>query len=298
MQRFFGHPESPLFGVYHAPRGTKLRPVRAAVICPPVGQEFIRTHWSLRLLANQLARKGVHVLRLDYHGIGDSAGSIEQIDALHIWENDIAQAVDHLKKESAAETTMLIGQRFGASLAARVAEERRDVNSLVLWEPVLNGKKYLDSLRAMHAEMYDLWMAKMKKPEYVFQEEILGSLYSSALLEEIESVQIDIESIRQPHLIVDTETDQAAYSHWEPSLQKVISEENEGSWDDLRVLETARLRPKTTRTIVKTVDNMFTRLKRFDALNLASTNFDHSNIDSNFIHSNLTNSNFTDPTGA
>ena len=266
MQRFFGHLESPLFGVYHAPRGKKMRAARAAVICPPIGQEYIRTHWSLRLLANQLSRKGIHVLRLDYHGIGDSAGSIEQIDSIEIWENNVREAIGHLRQEASADTVMLIGQRFGAALAGSVARNRTDVNSLVLWDPIFDGKAYLETLRSMHAQMFDLWMAKMKQTEYEHKEEILGSLYADSLLKEIEAFQLDAGSIEQPHLIVDVQTNAAAYSHPEPSLQKVILETSEGGWDDLRVLETARLRPKTTRTIVKTVDDMFARLQRFKAL--------------------------------
>ncbi len=272
MQRFFGHPESPLFGVYHAPRGKGSRAIRAVLICPPIGQEYIRTHWSLRLLANQLSRKGVHVLRMDYHGIGDSAGTVEQVDSIEIWENNIRESIDHLRQESGADTVMLIGQRFGATLAASVANNRTDVNSLVLCDPIVNGDTYIQSLRAMHAQMFDLWMAKMKKVEYDQKEEILGSLYADTLIEEIKTMQLDVGSIQQPHLIVDVETNDQVYSHPEPSLQRVIWEENEGSWDDLRVLEVARLRPKTTRTIVKTVHDMFERLQRFDAL----TNQTHS----------------------
>jgi pimeloyl-ACP methyl ester carboxylesterase len=272
--RFFGHPESPLFGVCHAARGRKTRAslrsretaVRAALICPPIGQEYIRTHWCLRLLAKQLARVGVDVLRMDYHGIGDSFGIPEQIHSLADWTRNIEQAIDHLKEASGAQTVMLIGQRLGGTLATRVASRRPDVNSLVLWEPIVDGQDYLNELRSMHAQMLDLWVCPMQTPNDERVEEILGTRYSRSLLDEIEQIRLDISQIMQPQLIVDIESRRPSYRHPEPSLLKVIFEPNEGRWDDLEVLETARLRPTSTRTIVKTVDEMFTRLHRFAAL--------------------------------
>lgn len=268
-QRFFGHPESPLFGVYHKPRKSKVRTApRAAVICPPVGQEYNRTHWALRLLANQLSRKNIHVLRFDYHGIGDSSQKLDQVDRLEIWQQNIVQAVDHLKQESHAETVMLIGQRMGGSLAAMVAEERADVNSLVLWEPVVAGRMYLDHLRAMHAQMLDLWVCKMSTENNESHEEILGSRYCRQLLNAIEGFRLDVNDIIQPQLIVDQPGRREKYTHSEPSLLKFVPSLRSSSWYQLNELETAYLRPEITREIVKLVDEMFQRLDHFDALRI------------------------------
>ncbi len=269
-QRFFGQPETPLFAVYHAARGRDQQNDCAVVICPPIGQEYIRTHWSLRLLANQLSRSGAHVLRMDYQGIGDSANSVEQIDSISAWEGDVEQAIEHLKTESGAETVMLLGQRFGGTLAARVAQKRADVNSVVLWEPVTDGRKYLDALRAMHAQMIDLWVCKMETPNNERLEEILGSQYSRTLLDEIEQAKLEAAEIQQPQFIIDIESATSQYTHPVAGLQKVLVENNEGSWNDFKVMETARLRPITTRKIVKTVGDMFVRLRRFHALTAAS----------------------------
>ena len=272
--RFFGHPESPLFGVYHARRvrtpsaNVKKTGIRAAVICPPIGQEYIRTHWCLRLLANQLARKGVSVLRFDYHGLGDSFGTPDQIQSLADWTQNIEQAINHLKAESGAQTVMLIGQRLGGLLASKVAIQRPDVNSLALWEPVISGCDYLVELRSMHAQMLDLWVCSINTLNNAQSEEILGTRYSRSLLDEIEQTKLNVEKIIQPQLILDVDSANESYSHPEPSLQKVIIEPGEGRWDDLQVFETARLRPKSTMTIVKTVSEMFNRLNRFAALKI------------------------------
>ena len=156
--QFFGNPDHPLFGVYHRARGTRDSSVRAAVICPPIGQEYIRSHWCLRLLAGQLARKGVDVLRFDYTGIGDSPNSICDVETVEQWYVDIGQAVRQLKKLSGAESVMLIGLRLGATLAAEFARYSDDVNSLVLWEPVHVTSASLNELRKMHSQMLDLWI--------------------------------------------------------------------------------------------------------------------------------------------
>jgi len=267
-RKFFGQPESQLFSVYHAPRGKKHAGTRAALICPPVGQEFIRTHWSLRLLANQLARKGVHVMRFDYSGIGDSAGSIEQIASVQQWKGDISLAIAELKRNSGAETVMLVGQRFGSWLAAEVAKSRPDVNSLVCIEPIINGEEYLNGLRKMHHLMLDFWVCKMETVDDDHFEEILGSQYRRTLLREIEAAQIDFDLIQQPQLIIEAAGTTNRHSHSVSGLQKTIQDDRPSTWYDLRELETAYLRPVMTRTIVKTIDDMFQRLEKLDALKL------------------------------
>lgn len=268
--RFFGHPESPLFGVFHAGRSKKKAPpssgVRAAIVCPPIGQEYIRTHWSLRLLAKQLQRSGIHVLRLDYHGMGDSFGMVEQIESLSAWTQNIESAVDHLKSTTNASSVMLIGQRMGATLASKVALTRPDVNSVVLWEPVIDGLDYLDQLRAMHAQMLDLWVCPMRTPNDDRLEEILGTRYSRSLLDEIEQTRLPIDRVIQPQLVIDTAGSESLYHHPEPSLLKVVTAPDEGHWNELDLLETASLRPQTLSQLAKWVSEMFGRLERFNVL--------------------------------
>ncbi len=71
---FFGDPARQLFGVYH-PAAEGNAAERAVVLCAPSPQEYMPTHWAYRRLAALLAKAGVHVLRFDYFGMGDSAGA-------------------------------------------------------------------------------------------------------------------------------------------------------------------------------------------------------------------------------
>ena len=264
--QFFGNPQSQVFGVYHRPRGVAPAPTRAVLICPPIGQEYIRTHWCLRLMANQIARNGTHVLRIDYSGMGDSWGDLQDIDSLDQWTDDILTGVDRLKTLSGAGTVMLVGLRFGAALCAPVAEASNDVNSVVFWEPIIDGAEYLEELRGMHRQMLDLWVCKMTTPDDDQCEEILGSRFSRSLVNQIIELENDLRSVVQPHLIVGPESHIGDFAHPQPTVQKVMTVDDDYNWSDLRSLETAWLRSPTVRKIVKMTDNMFERLNSFDAL--------------------------------
>ena len=255
-----------LYGVYHSPTKASQSAPRAVVICSPLGQEYIRSHWACKLLAKQLARGGAHVLRFDLSGHGNSSGDIDQQQSLQSWTDDIGVAIDWIREKSNAISVTLAGLRFGATLAALTAEQRPDVHSLVAWEPVVDGASHLKSLRDMHARMVDLWVSKTSTPNNESTEEILGFEFSRSLLNEIGQVKLNLGELYLPQLIVDLESNSKIHSHSESSMQKVLRTEDEAAWAQLSTLETAWLRPQTTRLIVKTVADMFDRLQRIGAL--------------------------------
>ena len=142
----FGTGTRRLFGVY-LPGAGDGPSARVAVLCAPWGQEYLRSHRSVRQLGLQLNAAGFHVLRFDYYGTGDSAG--DMLDAtVQDWEDDVSQAVDEARETAGADRVSLIGLRLGGALAARVAVKRPDdVKDLVLWDPVVSGSAYLDELQ-------------------------------------------------------------------------------------------------------------------------------------------------------
>ncbi len=140
----FGTSREPLLGVFH-PAAGPARSRLGAVLCPPFGQEYLRSHRAFRQLASQLARSGVAAFRFDYFGTGDSAGASDA-GSPRRWIQDIGAATDELKDMAQAGSLVLIGLRLGAALAARCAEERSDIRGLVLWDPVLRGDEYGEEL--------------------------------------------------------------------------------------------------------------------------------------------------------
>jgi pimeloyl-ACP methyl ester carboxylesterase len=142
---FFGNSDRRLFGIFSPGRAGGGK--RAVVICPPWGSEYLSAHRSLRVLSDMLAAAGVHVLRFDYYGTGDSAGDLGDVD-LQGWMGDIELAVEELKDTTMAPSIGLLGLRLGATLAAAVAGKRKkDINALALWDPVVFGTEYLSELR-------------------------------------------------------------------------------------------------------------------------------------------------------
>jgi pimeloyl-ACP methyl ester carboxylesterase len=145
---FFGETAEPLLGLYHPPVGPRRRPVGVAVL-NPFGDEYLRAHRSLRQLADRLASAGFHVLRFDYFGCGDSAGEDHE-GRIERWLEDAAAAVEELEALAGSPRVALVGLRLGASLAVELVDRRPGVDHLVLWDPVGDGRRYLQELEAAH----------------------------------------------------------------------------------------------------------------------------------------------------
>jgi alpha-beta hydrolase superfamily lysophospholipase len=143
----FGEP--PLFGLYHPATGQNPRG-RGVLLCSPIAHEHIRSHRALRFLAVQLAREGFDVLRFDYFAVGDSAGESEEARVEH-WQADVAAAAQELRALAGIESLAVVGVRFGATIVATAKDLQAD--HLVLWDPVIDGQRYLTHLQEMHAAM-------------------------------------------------------------------------------------------------------------------------------------------------
>jgi len=151
---YFGDPERALFGIYHPARRARSRPM-SAVLCHPIGNEFVGAYRTMRVLADQLSGAGVSVLRFDYFGTGDSAG-FAQDATTEAWLSDIDHAVEEIKGAAETDKTILIGVRLGATLAMLSARARDDIERVVLWEPVVQGRKHIDQHLARHRDWLKL----------------------------------------------------------------------------------------------------------------------------------------------
>ena len=145
---YFGRSQRPLFGIYHPPHA---RPVRktGVVLCPPIGHEYARTHRVLRHLALSLADAGCHVMRFDWYGVGDSGGDGSDVD-LPGWIADVGTAIEEIKDTSGVTRVSLVGVRLGAAIAMSAAAKRRDVENVVLWDPIVRGSTYLSDVIALN----------------------------------------------------------------------------------------------------------------------------------------------------
>ncbi len=142
-----------LTGFYHPPDGSRVRS-QAVVLCNPLGYEAMSVHRTYRHLAERLASSGFPVLRFDYHGTGDSPAPSNHSGGPAAWVESIRSAAGEARRLSGAERLALVGTGFGASLAATAAARMADVESLVLWAPVVSGRAYARALRAFRLFKY------------------------------------------------------------------------------------------------------------------------------------------------
>ena len=200
----FGPAADPLFGVHQVPAGGAPRSL-GVVLCNPIGQEYLRAHRSFRQLAIRLARQGFHVLRFDYYGCGDSSGPDEAWTVPGALAN-VGQAARELRRRAGCSRVGLVGLRFGATLALLAAREMQDVAALVLWEPVLSGREYLQSLEAQQME-WRRWMGLAVGPEGREPEtELMGfplPPVARAGVEEIDLLTVDRSPAERVLLLMD-----------------------------------------------------------------------------------------------
>lgn len=134
-----------LFAVFHpAPR-----PRAGVLLLPPLLQEHALSYRLFVVLADELARHGIAMLRPHYYGTGDSDGdgrefSLAQADA------DAPVALAALRERVGAVPVAVLGVRAGAFVAAALAARAR-LAALWLWRPVLDGAAYLAELHRIDA---------------------------------------------------------------------------------------------------------------------------------------------------
>ena len=183
---YFGSSGRRLFGVYE-PAAMKGAGARAAVLCYPWGSEYLHAHRTMRQLAIKLSVTGFHTLRFDLFGTGDSAGEMTDADT-DGWEADIESAMEEITSIVGATRVTLIGLRLGATLAASVATRRgKDIDALVLWDPIVSGRDYARHLAAAAPQGF---------PNTGQVLEVSGFPLTTALLRDFQS--LDLGSLLAP----------------------------------------------------------------------------------------------------
>jgi alpha-beta hydrolase superfamily lysophospholipase len=141
-------PAGAVFCWHHAPTGAERD--AAVVLCKPFGYDAACSHRAYRHLAERLAAKGFHVLRVDYHGTGDSSGGDADPDRLAAWVGSVHAASSWLRANVDAQKIVFFGTRLGALVALQAAAGD-DVDALVLFAPPVSGRVWLREMRAFQA---------------------------------------------------------------------------------------------------------------------------------------------------
>jgi pimeloyl-ACP methyl ester carboxylesterase len=184
---FFDADGRQLFGCHHWPQFKPTRDL-GVILCYPIGHEHVLSHRAYKQLAQRFSSAGFHALRFDYTGCGDSGGDSNEWSFAR-WLEDIASAIEEFSHRCGLEKICLVGCRLGATLALAAGSVCRDINSTVLWDPVVSGAGYLHQLKSEHRRML---MRSHVMPERgraaEFGDEILGFHLPAALSVELESL--------------------------------------------------------------------------------------------------------------
>jgi pimeloyl-ACP methyl ester carboxylesterase len=223
---YFRQAEKPLFGCFNGPRAGRAR-ATGIVICQPIGHEYVNSHRALRQLAVRLAAVGFPVLRFDYFGCGDSSGEAVEGRTTQ-WIHDLGEAISEITRRSKVTNVCLVGLRLGASIALLGSQHSR-ISTLVLWDPVVKGRAYLESVISLNQQLlrFRPKPGKQRRPDW--PKDIIGFPLPRELYDEID--QLDLLAVPTQSaarvLIVETETNPdcvALKSHLERSGGSVTLE--------------------------------------------------------------------------
>lgn len=181
IEAFYFGESKELFGIYTPADGVPKS--QGVLICPPLFQEYYKTHFTLRKVAQDLSEKGFDVLRFDYAGTGDSFGDYQEV-TLETWEDNISTAAAELKALSGVQSVSLIAVRFAASLLKQV---HASAAHTVLWDPLLSGSEYLQHLRETQIQLVQKHHDLDESDRSQFEtQELVGSAINESLVDQMD----------------------------------------------------------------------------------------------------------------
>ncbi len=187
---FFGDPGKQKFGFMHeGHRSANF----AVLICPPLGQEYMRTHWMTRNICAALNRKGLPVMRFDFYGQGDSAGTPE-VARLGDLCDSIVEAAEELRARTGVREIKIVAFRAAGLIVDQVRERLGLCTKVIVVDPILSGREYLDGLRTTQNRRWSNHPFKKKSIKTLEQEELLGCLRSTEWVREMEGIKVNEKS--------------------------------------------------------------------------------------------------------
>ncbi len=139
---FLGEP-AEMFAVTHLPAGD---PVAGVVVCPTIHAEIFRSYRKEVLIGRELAAAGIAVLRFHYRGTGNSQGDPDTV-TIGAMAESTHEVADLLRRRTGVERIGYLGTRVGAIPAVEAADPGAP---LLLWDPVADGRAYLNEVFRNH----------------------------------------------------------------------------------------------------------------------------------------------------
>jgi pimeloyl-ACP methyl ester carboxylesterase len=144
-----------------------------------------------------LSEAGVHSLRFDYRGSGDSYGD-ERDYSIDGWLEDIDLAVAELQDIAGIEEVVLVGARLGASLAIRSAARAGGSRRVVAFDPIVHGQNFLrDAERTQSDLLKDPDRFRTARSHGDSADDLLGFPITASFREQL--AQIDLNQTLSQH---------------------------------------------------------------------------------------------------
>ena len=172
---------------------------RCVLLVPPFAEEMNKSRALFSDVAQALAARGVATLLPDLYGTGDSEGEFRDANAA-VWRTDLERCIAWSAEQGWPVTSML-AVRLGSILGAAAARSAGlNLRATVLWQPVLDGKRFLGQfmrLRVAASMMSDTGKetaeqlrAAMSSGSFV---EIAGYEIGATLADQLEQLNLAAE---------------------------------------------------------------------------------------------------------
>jgi exosortase A-associated hydrolase 2 len=133
-----------IFTIQHIPKIDK--PTKAYVFVHPFAEEKLWSHRVYVTTARAFCEQNILVARFDLRGHGDSDGEYQDA-SLEKHLEDVNTVIDHIKEANPSVKKIgLFGLRLGGTIAALTARSRSDVDEIILWDPILDGGRYMQEI--------------------------------------------------------------------------------------------------------------------------------------------------------
>jgi exosortase A-associated hydrolase 1/exosortase A-associated hydrolase 2 len=131
--------QGPLLALYYPPQG-RAHALGDVLLAPAFGEEMNRCRAMVSMQARALAQIGIGTLVLDPHGTGESAGEFSEA-TWSGWREDLIRGLQWLRAHGNGCRTVW-GIRLGALMATELAAADRQIERLLFWQPVVEGKTF------------------------------------------------------------------------------------------------------------------------------------------------------------
>jgi alpha-beta hydrolase superfamily lysophospholipase len=179
-----------IFAILHRPlEKTK---VPAVLICSGFAGTKSGKFRLFVTLGQELAKRGIAVLRFDYRGAGDSEGEFEQM-SLEGKVSDTLTCLDFLAKDSQIDNTRigLLGRSLGGAIAVLAASQCPSIKSLALWAPVFTSDpwKKIWELIQSNPTLYSTHEVLKNLPAHIPNKEFLEQFFSLNLEQKLTEIK-------------------------------------------------------------------------------------------------------------